>query len=772
MPKSIIKKFFAFMLLLFALLGVACGTSAVPETNHEDDAITSAVSKSGQEDNTKYYFIPERIASDIGMNVIDGVIDFIRTEKEVKLIGTVHDGDIKVFSYDLHGNFVNEVTLQDNKPGQTWVHAAYADDEAIWLLRSGWDAERRGSTAGLFLDAFDHMGNYLEEIKLIGMDDFNAGNYGSIARLTKDIKGNIYIGFNSSSPADGFYAVFSENGEFVFDISNNKEHITTAMIKTANGRIAVLQCKLGGIDIDPLFRVINPDRMEYGDEILVDSYNERNRQSILFADGADGYDFLRIEGVNVFGGSFETGTSDLLAELRSKSTSMIPRFLYAGEAVFALEQGSSLSYVDIIRYEKTDTLPPDKKNLVVAALGESTYFQDLVFAFNQSNPEYHVEVKTYFTTWEEYDHAITQFNLDIISGKAFDIICLEPRMPISSYIRNGLFIDLYEYIDDDKDISREDYLPNILRILETDGRLYTVSSLFSIQTLVGKASDVGPNPGWTWDEFHSLLSGKPADAIPVTGEDPEAGSYAWDEYLRKILATSLFDFVDLEKGLCQFDTPAFQAVLKTAEKYLSSASSEVLASEFASGGRLLMALEIKSFAGEYNDLLRNHYFGAELSYKGFPDQDGIYGSAVSFIDRFGISALSEDKEGAFAFIKYMLMNNQYQSRDDIRIRSWGFPITKESLRVQAENSMNKDKSSGVSTQVDGETVWLQNPDQEDVRKIMELIEAATRESSDEYSMIIDIIIEEAGAYFSGAKTVEEITGVIQNRASLYLHERN
>ena len=37
--------------------------------------------------------------------------------------------------------------------------------------------------------------------------------------------------------------------------------------------------------------------------------------------------------------------------------------------------------------------------------------------------------------------------------------------------------------------------------------------------------------------------------------------------------------------------------------------------------------------------------------------------------------------------------------------------------------------------------------------------------------ILNIICEEAEAYFSGAKSIEEVTPIIQNRVQLYLDER-
>ena len=42
----------------------------------------------------------------------------------------------------------------------------------------------------------------------------------------------------------------------------------------------------------------------------------------------------------------------------------------------------------------------------------------------------------------------------------------------------------------------------------------------------------------------------------------------------------------------------------------------------------------------------------------------------------------------------------------------------------------------------------------------------------ENEQIITIVIEEAGAYFGGMKSIEEVVRVIENRIQLYLDEKN
>lgn len=50
----------------------------------------------------------------------------------------------------------------------------------------------------------------------------------------------------------------------------------------------------------------------------------------------------------------------------------------------------------------------------------------------------------------------------------------------------GNFADMYEFIDSDSELSREDFLPNLLKASETDSKLYTFSDRFKVFTVLGK----------------------------------------------------------------------------------------------------------------------------------------------------------------------------------------------------------------------------------------------------------------------------------------------
>lgn len=60
---------------------------------------------------------------------------------------------------------------------------------------------------------------------------------------------------------------------------------------------------------------------------------------------------------------------------------------------------------------------------------------------------------------------------------------------------------------------------------------------------------------------------------------------------------------------------------------------------------------------------------------------------------------------------------------------------------------------------------------EEINTILDLVPDATPYFSVENDEVIKIIHEEAGAYYSGQKGVDDVVSVIQNRVQLYVNEQ-
>ena len=106
-------------------------------------------------------------------------------------------------------------------------------------------------------------------------------------------------------------------------------------------------------------------------------------------------------------------------------------------------------------------------------------------------------------------------------------------------------------------------------------------------------------------------------------------------------------------------------------------------------------------------------------------------------------------------------------------------MKKSALEAKASQAMVKDETgdSYIMSMVGSVGVGLTIPEnmgspaQADIDKVNELISSLDSVMKND-SSVMDIINEEAGAYFDGSKTPEEAADLIQNRVQLYLNENS
>lgn len=132
--------------------------------------------------------------------------------------------------------------------------------------------------------------------------------------------------------------------------------------------------------------------------------------------------------------------------------------------------------------------PEDRKLIRLGFYGLPEYtMNDLLLRFSQYNPGYRVEAVDYGCDAD----SLTRLLAEITSEDKLDILvsscdAIEP---------SSAFVDLYEWIDRDAELSREDFLPVILNGLEKDGKLRQIWNGFAISTptALGPLAE-GPSP--------------------------------------------------------------------------------------------------------------------------------------------------------------------------------------------------------------------------------------------------------------------------------------
>lgn len=159
--------------------------------------------------------------------------------------------------------------------------------------------------------------------------------------------------------------------------------------------------------------------------------------------------------------------------------------------------------------------------------------------------------------------------------------------------------------------------------------------------------------------------------------------------------------------------------------------------------------------------------GAKLKHIGLPSEISNYHIAIPIVS-FSIFESSENKAGAFEFIKYYTSYNTYVNENPSageNVTNIAFiPINKAALEYAAEDSLSE-KMNLFYTNLDDETIKEYHDD------ILEQIYSVNGAGTSIGSDIKNILTDEIPYYLSGSKSASEVCEMIQNRVSTYLAEK-
>lgn len=415
---------------------------------------------------------------------------------------------------------------------------------------------------------------------------------------------------------------------------------------------------------------------------------------------------------------------------------------------------------------------PDKEVITIASYYLDYQMRTRVVEYNKTNEKYRIMLNDYsqYAQTDDYLAGYTKLNNDILAGNMPDILILDENLPVDSYISKGLLADIYELIDEDEELSREDYFQNVFDAYSSDGKLYAIVPQFNVWTVMGKAEDVGQEPGWSMQEMQALLASKP-EGTTLFGEEMTRASLM---YYATTMA--LPQFIDKETGVCSFESQGFIDILE----FLKTMPEEFQTDyedpdywtkqemQYLEGRTLLMPMTIS----EIPSLIYNfgNFGTTDMTFIGFPTQDGI-GAVLNCYDRYAISAKSPNKEGAWEFLRYYLTDEYQES-------VYQMPVNKEIWMEKAMKATEKpywENEDGEREYYDY-TVWLGGKDvildpmtKEQVQEIFDYVSSVTLTYSYEQSLV-EIIEEEAAYFFDGKKSAQEAAKIIQGRIQLYVDE--
>lgn len=411
---------------------------------------------------------------------------------------------------------------------------------------------------------------------------------------------------------------------------------------------------------------------------------------------------------------------------------------------------------------------PVRQVIRLESLGSVPDLSRYAASFNASQQEYYVEVTDLMSSFPNIDDRLKDLSTRLAAGDGPDIICFNGLDPLP-YGRAGTLVDLYELIDSDPELSREDFVA--LGAFESGDELWSLAPSFTISTCVGLESVVGDGLGWTFEEYltlrDSLEPGKKMFAItsPLV-------------FVQNTLDGVLPELIDYETASCSFTDGRFEEYLRLASGLETADETDwdSFDARFASGEIVLNEQVLRNI---YDLAASEEYYGQALTPIGWPSFDGSCGSRLLITSDMGIVSTG-NTDAAWKFLRFVLADEQMQF--SIGLNS--IPISRKLIEEQLDafqhpfSEIDPDTvevsenggfySEGVYYDMEYDTSPLMS--QRQVNTVLQLLDSISCKYLSN-AMVSQIVLEEADVYFAGARSVEDTCAIIQDRASTYIAEQ-
>ena len=413
----------------------------------------------------------------------------------------------------------------------------------------------------------------------------------------------------------------------------------------------------------------------------------------------------------------------------------------------------------------------EKETITLGVVYIPNNVREQVVRFNKKSDKYKIKIVDYGDSLAEdtedaYTETLKRIGLDLVQGTGPDIIVIDSEMPLESYVEKGALEPLDSYFENDSEFNSKDFLPNVLDSTKIGGNMYTLLPVFGIETCVASKDVVG-------DQTVTLANYE--DICKSNNMDPRFGM----GYMSREMANSLYStigstFVDYENETCNFDSEDFVNFLEFVKLFPKTVEETGLEYEdfetyYRDKKSLLCEYYISSF--EDYQVLKKAYFGSDVEFNGLPAGDG----GKSFIYPVVQLAMNHDskyKDAAWEFMRSFMLDD-YQNNLE-----WGLPIKQSAFDALAKKAQEKpyyidEKGKKVESyniwNIGGEDVEITELSSEEAQQLVDFVKSVSNSMSFEQK-VNDIIAEEAGAFYEGQKSAEEVADIIQNRVSLYLSE--
>lgn len=543
---------------------------------------------------------------------------------------------------------------------------------------------------------------------------------------------------------DDYLTVYNYNGDCVY---YKKVSINSSLTKSF-GEGAIL-CDNGNISL------VNGDK----EQVI----NEINSFDYVLQSENENYSIVYLKKNIIYGFNADDKKSTKLLTLSDETRMSINSqggYYWNNEVYCAYNEGSVMSdTLFVIRRGKEKKQEDNGKKLVIGTTNEFFSLGSLSTEFRKNHSDYQIEIREYESEDKLIEAIAKNEQIDMVDLSSVDQKTLEDKC---------LLEDFYAYIAADRELSREDFNEDVMKVFETDGHLYEAFPGYFPVTILVKSSFMEQE--WNYNQLTNIAAKNSSFFYRE-----EMLNYAYLRYKNVIYSD------DLKQNACDFSNSLFVTEFEKTKNYdsyetlFANDSDELnLLDIFDKRGMIETSLDIYdlAFISFYNENNND-----KMMIAGYSLEDGnytFYGEAVSV----GILSNSSQKEIAWEYVR-PYFTKEFQTVECFR--NGFFPTRKDSLNLLNEVICAKDNREidyiGEISKFSGNRAFDYQYDsiewgpanianiQQDEKELLPAIKYPAK--NEIYSMLA----EEAEPFWNGNKTSKECLDAVNSRVSIYLKER-
>lgn len=489
----------------------------------------------------------------------------------------------------------------------------------------------------------------------------------------------------------------------------------------------------------------------------------------IFQSGDSVYDFVYRKENAIYGYQISKKKSKTLIQ---SSVEELQGFHFSSECYYRKESlyraycnGSSMTDSLEVIHKGIRPSQRNEKKLIIASIG-SLGVDNLTSEFRKKHPEYHVEIREFENEGKLMEALGKGDQIDIVNLAGVNTEHLTDK---------NMLVDFYSCMDGDGSLSKDDFIPEVRGILETDGCLYEATNGYFPVTIIGYDNITDERGDWNYEALNAHVM-----MYPGVFYREELIKYAFLHYHDRTINYSDSETSLLKPRSCNFRNVRFEEMFIDSKKFKSV---EELYNNPNGDVDWLKLLDERGFievSMDFRDMAYissyNKKGGRNIRLLGYPLADTnvtFYAEAVMY----GVLANSLEKEMAWEYVK-PLFEKEYQAKECYR--NGFFPIRKDVLEILNKTicatdeytdevlgnvpAFESDRVFGVSY---SGSKWAA-ADEDDILKYEEILYNARRYPNNDF--VLSVLNEEAHAYWQGNKDPGDCLDVVNSRVQIYLQE--